>query len=88
MKKGTIVIIVIALTIIIVVYMINQRQKLVAQGNLMEQQVALINAQTNQQTACQSSWLCATTSILTGAGDILGGFLGGLGGSNESTNPY
>ena len=77
MQKNTIVIVVIAITVLIIVYMISQNKKREQQALLMNSQVAMINAQTNQQTACQESWVCATTSILTGAGDVLGGFMGG-----------
>jgi len=73
MSNKTIIIIVVAISVLGVFYMLNQKYRLEQQTRLAEQQVAMINAQTNQQIACQESWICATTSLLTGAGDVLGG---------------
>ncbi len=72
MKKGLIVIIVVScLTLVILAYMYNQRERVKAQTDVMNAQVNMINAQTASQEACDRSWQCTTTSLLSGLGGIL-----------------
>ena len=73
MKGKITIIILVCVTLIVVAYMYNQRQKTRAQADLANAQVNLINAQTSQQAACDSSWQCSATGLLTGVGDMLGG---------------
>lgn len=71
------VIIIVGIIALIIVYMLMQRGRREQQTLLMAQQVALIEAQTAQQQACDQSWQCSATNILSGVGDVLGGFFGG-----------
>lgn len=72
------VIIILAVIGLVAIYIIQSKQRAESQARMLEAQVSMIDAQTRQQEACQDSWVCATTSILTGVGDVAGGFLGGL----------
>jgi predicted ABC-type sugar transport system permease subunit len=81
-KVNVTVLVVVGIIVLAIVYMLNQRNRLEMQTRAIEGQTALINAQTAQQTACQSSWVCATGNILSGLGGVaanlnLGSIFGG-----------
>lgn len=73
MKLNATVLIIVGVIALLVVYLINQQRQRELALRQMETQVALIDAQTRQQQACSDNWLCATQTLLTGAGDVLGG---------------
>lgn len=72
MKKGLIVVVIVAcITLVVLAYMYNQRERVKSQTDMMQAQVNLINAQTEQRESCDSSWQCTTTNLLTGLSGIL-----------------
>jgi hypothetical protein len=81
------VVIVIAIVAIVFIYLANQRARLEQQARMLEGQTALINAQTAQQSACQNSWVCATTNILGGLTGLVGStnLTGLFSGSNQNS---
>jgi len=87
-KVNPTVLIILAVIILAFLYMANQRNRLEQQSRAIEGQTALINAQTAQQTACQNSWVCASSTILSGIGGVAANlnFSGLFGGGNNSNN--
>ena len=75
-KAKITVIIVISLTLIALVYFYYRTQQTKAQTRLAESQVDLINATTASQEACDRSWQCSTSQIMTGVGSVIGGLFG------------
>ena len=85
-KINVTVLVIVGIIVLAIVYMISQKNRLELQSRQMEGQAALINAQTAQQTACQSSWVCSTSTILSGLGGIASGLnLFGGGNNNDTT---
>lgn len=62
--KKTVIIISIALTVIIIAYFVYKTQQQKAITDRQQSNVDMINAQTQQQLACDKSWQCTTANLL------------------------
>jgi len=72
-QKTIIIVVLICVTLLALAWMYNNRIRMESQQLTAQNQIDMVYANIAQQEACDRSWQCTATNLLTGAGGIVGG---------------